>query len=138
MTILLDHLIVPSHDQVTAARFIASLLDVPWEEQQGHFSPVYVNATCTLDFGDWEHFEGHHYCFQVSDEEFDQIFRRLQATGVPYGSSPWQLDDLQVAPTLGGKNVYWQDADGHTWELLTVSYARLPADAASTAGAVAE
>jgi hypothetical protein len=133
MTILLDHLIVPSHDQVAAARFLANLLGVPWEERNGHFSPVYVNDLLTLDFGDWEQFEGHHYCFHVSDAEFDQIFQRLKATSLAYGSDPWHLDNMQAAQTLGGKNVYWQDADGHTWELLTVSYARMARDSSIAA-----
>jgi hypothetical protein len=31
---------------------------------------------------------------------------------------------MQINRRLGGKNVYWQDADGHLWEILTVSYAR--------------
>jgi predicted lactoylglutathione lyase len=25
---------------------------------------------------------------------------------------------------MGGRNIYWNDADGHVWEILTVSYAR--------------
>ena len=25
---------------------------------------------------------------------------------------------------LGGRNFYWDDSDGHNWEVLTVSYAR--------------
>jgi hypothetical protein len=31
---------------------------------------------------------------------------------------------MQINPRLGGKNLYWQDGDGHLWEILTVSYAR--------------
>jgi hypothetical protein len=31
---------------------------------------------------------------------------------------------MQINRRLGGKNLYWQDADGHLWEILTVSYAR--------------
>jgi hypothetical protein len=25
---------------------------------------------------------------------------------------------------MGGRNFYWNDSDGHIWEVLTVSYAR--------------
>ena len=31
---------------------------------------------------------------------------------------------MRINTRLGGKNLYWQDADGHLWEILTVSYAR--------------
>jgi hypothetical protein len=38
---------------------------------------------------------------------------------------------MQINTRGGGKNLYWNDADGHNWEMLTVSYAR-PAAAAAT------
>ena len=42
MTILLDHLIVPSHHPVPAAQSVADILGVPWETERGHFTPVAV------------------------------------------------------------------------------------------------
>jgi hypothetical protein len=55
---------------------------------------------------------------------YDAIFARIQATGTPYRSSPLGQTDMKINRRLGGKNLYWQDADGHIWEILTVSYAR--------------
>ncbi|HWO06218.1 MAG TPA: hypothetical protein VNQ54_15565, partial [Methylomirabilota bacterium] len=78
----------------------------------------------TLDFADRAHVESHHYCFRVSDAEFDAIFGRIQAAHIPYRSSPLGENDMQINRRLGGKNLYWQDGDGHLWEILTVSYAR--------------
>jgi len=123
MTILLDHVIVPAHDQDASARFLGQLLGVPWEEG-GHFSPVYLNETLTLDFGNREQFEPQHYCFHVSDEEFDEIFGRIQAAGLKYRSEPGGPDDMKINSRLGGKDVYWREPEGHVWEMLTVSYAR--------------
>jgi uncharacterized glyoxalase superfamily protein PhnB len=31
---------------------------------------------------------------------------------------------MQVSTDYGGKGIYWNDPDGHQWEMLTVSYAR--------------
>ena len=124
MAIRLDHVIVPSHDRLAAAEFLASLLGVPWEESRGDFTPVYVNETLTFDFANREQFESHHFCFHVSDDEFDAIFGRIQAARITYRSRPHGQDDMQINTHLGGKNVYWPDADGHLWEILTVSYAR--------------
>ncbi len=134
MTIRLDHLIVPSHDRVAAAKALAGLLDVPWAESQGAFTPVYVNETLTLDFADRETFEGHHYCFHVSEADFDAIFSRIEAAGIAYRSTPLGADDMQINRRLGGKNLYWQDADRHLWEILTVSYARPEPPSLTTAG----
>ena len=120
----LDHLIVPSRDPVAAASSLAALLDVPWQAAQGPFTPVYVNEALTLDFADRTEFEHHHYCFRVSDAEFDAILGRIQATRLAYRSSPLGETDMRINRRLGGKNLYWQDADGHLWEILTRSYAR--------------
>lgn len=134
MAIQLDHAIVPSHDPVAAAKSLAGLLGVPWQESQGPFSPVYVNEALTLDFADRDGFEGHHVCFRVDDAEFDAIFERIRAAQIAYRSTPRGANDMQINRRLGGKNVYWQDGDGHLWEVLTVSYARPDSPALTTAG----
>ena len=133
MAIRLDHVIVPSHDRLAAAKFLAGLLGVPGEESRGDFTPVYVNETLTFDFANREQFESHHFCFHVGDSEFDAIFGRLQAARIKYRSRPHGEDDMQINSRLGGKNVYWQDADGHLWEILTVSYARADSPLLTTA-----
>jgi catechol 2,3-dioxygenase-like lactoylglutathione lyase family enzyme len=134
MAIHLDHVIVPSHDPIAGAKSLAGLLDVPWQEAQGPFTPVFVNEVLTLDFADREKFEGHHYCFHVSDAEFDAILGRIQAARIPYRSSPRGENDMQINRRLGGKNLYWQDTDGHLWEILTVSYARADSPPLTTGG----
>ena len=134
MAIRLDHLIVPSRDPLAAARLLAGLLGVPWEESRGGFTPVYVNQTLTLDFADRDTVESHHVCFQVGDDDFGAIFGRIKAAGIAYRSRPHGEDDMQINTRLGGKNVYWQDADGHLWEILTVSYARADSPSPTAAG----
>ena len=124
MAILLDHLIVPSHNPVASARSLAELLDVPWDAEGGHFTPIYVNDALTLDFAERDSFASHHYCFHVSDSEFDGIFDRVRTAGIVYRSTPLGSDDLQLNTRMGGRNFYWTDSDGHVWEVLTVSYAR--------------
>ena len=32
--------------------------------------------------------------------------------------------DMAVNTQYGGRLVYWNEPDGHVWEILTVSYAR--------------
>ncbi len=124
MAILLDHVIVPSHQPISSAERLAGLLGVPWEEQVGHFTPVYINDTLTLDFDESERFERHHYCFHVGEAEFDGIFERVRGAGIKHRSTPRGDDDLQINTRMGGRNFYWNDEDGHLWEVLTVSYAR--------------
>ena len=128
MTIELDHLIVPAKDQRASARLLGELLGVPWSESGlGPFSPVYVNAGLTLDFIDDEGaLPVEHYCFRVSPDEFDAILSRIEQAGIGYRSSVRGPQDMKVGTDSGGKRVYWNQPDGHQWELLTVSYARQP------------
>lgn len=128
MTIELDHVMVPSHDQRAAAKRLGDLLGVEWAESgTGPFSPVYVNDGLTIDFiDDPGPFPINHYCFRVSDAEFDRIFDRIRTAGIAYRSAPHGPHDMQVGTILGGRMVYWNEPDGHYWEMLTVSYARSP------------
>ena len=77
-----------------------------------------------MDFARREQFEGHHYCFHVGDDDFDAIFGRIETRGIAYRSRPRGENDMQINTRLGGRNLYWQDDDGHLWEILTISYAR--------------
>ena len=122
----LDHVIVSARDRVAAARQLAGLLDVPWEPTAlGIFAPVYINDGLTLDFITTDDaFPVEHFCFRVSDAEFDAVLGRLQAAGIGWRASPQGPNDGQVGAVSGGRNVYWDEPDGHRWEILTVSYAR--------------
>jgi catechol 2,3-dioxygenase-like lactoylglutathione lyase family enzyme len=128
MTVQLDHLMVPSRDKVAAARQLAGLLGVPWSETGvGPFAPVYVNEGLTLDFDEWtDPIPMIHYCFRVGPGEFDAILERIRAAGIPYRSAVHGPIDFQVDTQHGGRIVYWNEPDGHQWEMLTVSYARRP------------
>ncbi|MCY1272967.1 hypothetical protein D9M68_239790 [compost metagenome] len=126
MTVHLDHLMVPARDKLASARLLAELLGVPWAESGvGPFVPVYLNDGLTLDFDQWsEPFPLLHLCFRVSQEEFDAILGRIRAAGIPYRSNVHGPVDYRVDTEHGGSIVYWNEPDGHQWEILTVSYAR--------------
>ena len=119
MAISLNHTIVPARDKVASAQFFADLFGLAYEGPSGHFAPVRVNETLTLDFDDGEHFDSHHYAFHVSDAEFDAILERIQAAGVSYGSDPWHLDNGQLNSASGGRGVYFRDPNGHILEPST-------------------
>jgi hypothetical protein len=124
MAVHLDHVIVPSRRQVASAKLLAELLGVPWAETgAGPFSPVYVNEGLTLDFQETdEQFPVYHFCFRVGPEEFDAILSRIKAAGIQYRSTVRGPVDMQVSTQYG--NIYWNEPDGHQWEMLTASYAR--------------
>ena len=119
MTITLNHTIVPSHDKEKSARFFAEMFGLKYEGSSGHFAPVRVNETLTLDFDTDSSFDSHHYAFHVSDDECDAILQRVKETGIPYGSDPWNLENRQLNSWNGGRGFYFRDPNGHLLEVLT-------------------
>ena len=120
MTITLNHTIVSARNKEAAAQFFAKIFGLPFEGSGGHFAPVRVNDTLTLDFADEEGpIASQHYAFHVSDAEFDAILGRIKDEGVAFGSGPWSLDDGKLNAWNGGRGFYFKDPDGHVLELMT-------------------
>lgn len=94
LAIELNHTIVPSRDKVVSAQFFARIFGLSHDGEVSHFAPVRVNDSLPMDFGNSSNFEAHHYAFEVTAKEFDQIFGRIQKEGVPYGSWPRALEDM--------------------------------------------
>ena len=119
MSITLDHTIVPAHDKEASARFFARIFGLTYEGLYYHFAPVRVNETLTLDFDDRDKFESHHYAFKIGETEFDDIFARIKAEKIPYGSGPMSPDDMKINKRNGGRGFYFRDPNGHLLEVLT-------------------
>lgn len=128
MTIELDHVIVSAHCRDESAQRLAALLGVPCgPAPEGPFYAVYVNEGLTLDFiATDEPFPIEHFCFRVSEARFDEILGRLKAQGIPFRSNVRGPQDGLINTHYGGRMVYWNEPEGHQWEMLTVSYARRP------------
>jgi catechol 2,3-dioxygenase-like lactoylglutathione lyase family enzyme len=122
MTITLNHTIVPSHDKVESARFYSRIFGFEYAGEFSHFIVVKVNDTLSLDFDNREEFEPHHYAFKVSEQEFDEIFGRLKAENIKYGSGPFEPENMRINHNDGGRGVYFRDPSGHLLEMLTVDY----------------
>ncbi len=131
MTIRLDHTIVPATDKVAAAAFFADIFGLTVKPGPGHFAQVHVNESLTLDFADAPEPWGgpgfdprtghsHHYAFHVSEAEFEAIFGRVRARGLPYGSGPYHHTDGRLYTRRGGRGFYFEDPYGHLLEVMTV------------------
>jgi len=121
MTVRLDHTIVPAKDKIASAGFFAEIFGLTVKPGQGYFAQVQVNESLTFDFGDEpEPWGGHHYAFHVSEAEFDAIFGRVRAKGIPYGSGPHSHTDGQINTRRGGRGFYFEDPYGHLLEVMTV------------------
>jgi catechol 2,3-dioxygenase-like lactoylglutathione lyase family enzyme len=119
MSIGLDHTIVPARRKAEAARFFADLFGLTAGLPAGPFVPVALNDGLTFDFADDTAFEPHHYGFLVDDATFDATMDRARATDVAFGAGPEEGLNRQINHLNGGRGVYFQAPDGHTYEMFT-------------------
>ena len=122
MAITLNHTIVPCFDKVESAKFYSRVFGFEYVGPFSHFIVVRVNDTLCLDFDNKETFTSVHYAFKVSEQEFDDIFERIKAENINYGSGPDTEDDMGINHNYGGRGVYFRDPNGHLLEMLTMDY----------------
>ena len=123
MSIQLNHTIVKAHDPQASAQLLAELLGRGAPVRFGPFHGVEVDNGVTLDFMKVDgEFDWAHYAFLVSESEFDDIFGRIRARGIPYWADPGHHQPGEINHGDGGRGVYWDDPDGHVLEILTRPY----------------
>ncbi|QNS04446.1 VOC family protein [Streptomyces xanthii] len=122
MTVSLNHTIVPAVDRTEAARFFATVMGLealPPAGHDGHFAPVRVNDSLTLDFMTVEHPEGHHLAFDVDPATFDAILARVRDLGVPYGNSPRDPANGRTDHPLCPRGLFFTDAARNLYEVMS-------------------
>ncbi|MFG2135240.1 VOC family protein [Streptomyces sp. NPDC048650] len=124
MTVSLHHTIVPAVDPRAAARYFATVMGLealPPAGREGHFAPVRVNATLTLDFMAAADPEGHHLAFDVDPETFDAILARIQEAGIPYGSHPTEPDNGRTDHPLCARGLFFTDDAHNLYEVMSAA-----------------
>lgn len=130
MAVQLNHTIVHAHDGRASASFLSEVLGVAAPTRFGPFHVVEVDNGVSLDFYEVEKgsaIEVQHYAFLVSDEEFDQIFGRIQERGLQYSADPGGTEVGRINTHDGGRGVYWDDPSGNRLEIITRPYGAWPA-----------
>ncbi|MEU5214089.1 VOC family protein [Streptomyces sp. NPDC020742] len=122
MTVTLNHTIVPAADHRAAARFFATVMglpELPPAGRHGHFIPVRVNESLTLDFMTVPDAQGHHLAFDVDARTFDEILARIQSAGIPYGNDPASPDNGRTDHPLCARGLFFRDASHNLYEVMS-------------------
>lgn len=125
MAVQLNHTIVRSRDKRESATFLSEMLGVAAPVPFGPFLVVEVDNGVSLDFDDdvdVDEIVPQHYAFLVGEDEFDQIFGRIQAAGLDYFADPAGQLKGEINHHDGGRGVYWADPSGHWLEIITRPY----------------
>jgi catechol 2,3-dioxygenase-like lactoylglutathione lyase family enzyme len=123
MAVQLNHTIVSARDKRESATFLAEILGLDPPVPFGPFLGVQVDNEVTLDFVDESGpIHPQHYAFLVSEADFDEIFGRIRARGLPYWADPFRRQPGEINTHDGGRGVYWEDPNGHNLEIITRPY----------------
>jgi catechol 2,3-dioxygenase-like lactoylglutathione lyase family enzyme len=125
MSIEVNHLIVPATDKTASARFLATILGLDLGVPVSHFQPVQIGDV-TLDYDNTTDIRPLHIAFLVDDETFDGAPRRLLDAGATTYADPGRSQPGEINHRYGGRGVYFDDPDGHLFELLTTPYSTDP------------
>jgi catechol 2,3-dioxygenase-like lactoylglutathione lyase family enzyme len=123
MAVQLNHTIVHAKDVEVSARFMSEILGLAPPRKFGPFLIVDTANGVSLDFIETDEvILVEHYAFLVSGAEFDEIFGRIQARGLPYWADPAATRPGEINHNDGGRGVYFRDPAGHYLEIITRPY----------------
>jgi len=122
MPLTLDHLILPVQDAAESVAFYTRTLGLRDEGTDGPFSVLRVSPTLTLQLAPWGTKGGEHLAFALEPAEFDALFERLRAAGIPYGDSFDSVGNMKGPGREGGARgmgdaVYFFDPSRHLLEI---------------------
>jgi catechol 2,3-dioxygenase-like lactoylglutathione lyase family enzyme len=119
VSVELNHIIVHATDKRASAEFLAGLLGLRTDPPNGPFIPVTLANGVTLDYLTSDRIRPQHCAFLVGEDEFDQIFARIQAAGLTWWADPEHRQPGEINHRWGGRGCYFDDPDGHNLEILT-------------------
>jgi catechol 2,3-dioxygenase-like lactoylglutathione lyase family enzyme len=134
MPVELNHTIIPVADKWASARFLAAILGLAAGPEWGIFVPIRLANGVTLDFAEATNFRQQHHAFLVGESEFDEALARLKSTGAAFYASFDRSGRGEINHLYGGRGVYFDDPNGHLFELITRPYGPAPEHWAKPAG----
>ena len=122
MTIELDHIILAVNDRATSIAFYTRILGLAYDSGREPFSMLRVTPNFVIQIAAWGTKGGEHLAFAMSKREFDEVFERVIAAGIPYGDRFDAVGNMKgpgdEAGSRGmGKAIYFFDPDKHLVEI---------------------
>lgn len=126
MSVGLKNIIVSARDPRASAKFLAGVLDLKVEPEWAGFVPVRTGNGVTLDFEKVADVRPQHCAFLVSEAEFDVALARMRNSGIAFYANYRRERRGEINHLYGGRGVYFDDPNGHLFELITRPYGPVP------------
>ena len=129
MAARLNHTIVWCSDQEKSARFLTEILGLPPPRKFMGFLVVDMENDVSVDYlpAESEPIALQHLAFLVSEAEFDGALARVRERTKQIWADPAKKQPGRINRHFGGRGVYFDDPDGHLFEIITTPYGD-PAD----------
>ncbi len=129
MSARLNHTIVWCHDQEKSAAFLTEILGLPPPRKFMGFLVVELANDVSVDYlaAESEPIALQHLAFLVSEEEFDGALARVRERTSEIWADPAKKQPGRINRHFGGRGVYFDDPNGHLFEIITTPYGD-PAD----------
>ncbi len=99
------------------------MLGLPSPRRRGPFYMVRTDDDANLDYMDSQgELVRQHYPLSVGDAEFDAIFDRIRKRKLIYWADPARQKPTEINKHDGGRDLYFEDLNGHLLEIITRPY----------------
>ena len=124
MAAKLNHTIVWCHDQEQSARFLTDILGLPPPRRFSGFLVVDLANEVSVDYlpAESEPVALQHLAFLISEEEFDSALARVRERTSEIWADPAKRQAGRINHHFGGRGVYFEDPNGHLFEIITTPY----------------
>ena len=118
----LDHVILAVNDRVRSVEFYTRIVGLEDGGEDGPFAMLRLNASAVILLAARETSGGEHLAFAMSQPEFEETFRRVAESGIPFGHSFDSVGSMRGPGDESGargmgKAVYFWDPDRHLVEI---------------------
>jgi catechol 2,3-dioxygenase-like lactoylglutathione lyase family enzyme len=129
MAARLNHTIVWCRDQRKSAGFLTQILGLPPPRRFMHFLVVELANDVSVDYYEEkvDPIALQHLAFLVDEQEFDPALARVRKLTTEIWADPAKREPGRINHHFGGRGVYFDDPDGHLFEIITKPYGN-PAD----------
>jgi catechol 2,3-dioxygenase-like lactoylglutathione lyase family enzyme len=120
----LNHTIVWCSDQEKSAKFLTDILGLPPARRFMGFLVVDLANDVSLDYlpAESEPIALQHFAFLITEAEFDAALPRVRKLAKQIWADPARKQPGRINHHFGGRGVYFEDPDGHLFELITKPY----------------
>jgi catechol 2,3-dioxygenase-like lactoylglutathione lyase family enzyme len=123
MSAQFNHTIVWCRDKQQSSALLARILGIPPAKPFYNFMMVQLANGVSLDFMNTaEPIAAQHYAFLIEESEFDATFSRIRDEGLSYWADPMKSRPNEINHSDGGRGVYFEDLNGHLFEVITRPY----------------